>query len=96
MLSANPNRFDITPNGQQIHIAVDVSNDTNARRHPCFKVDSMEDLNMLRARVYDHYVRAQESSPLEADKPGNQDSGKIPSPEALKQKIEENPEASWT
>jgi hypothetical protein len=32
---------------------------------------------MLRARIYDHYVRAQESSPLEADKPGEIDSGKM-------------------
>jgi catechol 2,3-dioxygenase-like lactoylglutathione lyase family enzyme len=74
-LSADNERFDITPNGQQIHIAFG-PNELKSSRHPCFKLGSQEDLNTLRARVWDHHVRAEDSSPLEADKPGEVDSGK--------------------
>lgn len=35
----------------------------------------MEDLNALRQKVYEHHVRAEDSSPKEADKPGDLDSG---------------------
>lgn len=66
--------FDITPNGQQIHIAFG-PNELKSSRHPCFKLGSIEDLNALRQKVYDHYVRAEDSSPKEADKPGDVDSG---------------------
>jgi hypothetical protein len=82
-MSADMHRFDITPNGQQIHIAFG-PNELKSSRHPCFKLGSMEDLNALRQKVWDHHVRAEASSPQEADQPGGEDSGKLllPKPRA--------------
>jgi len=67
-------RFDITPGGQQIHIAFG-PNELKSSRHPCFKLGSQEDLNALREKVWEHHVAAKESSPKEADEPGKVDSG---------------------
>ncbi|KAF2420580.1 hypothetical protein EJ08DRAFT_690389 [Tothia fuscella] len=66
--------FDITPGGQQVHIAFG-ENDVNSRRHPCFKVESPEALLALRKKIYEHLERADSSSPKEADKPGAENSG---------------------
>lgn len=66
--------FDITPKGQQIHIAFGPSGPKSSR-HPCFKVGSAEDLRALQTRVWEHYTRGGSSAPQEADKPGGQDSG---------------------
>lgn len=68
-------RFDITPNGQQIHIAFG-TNDIKSRRHPCFKLDSPESLLNLRDKIYAHFLKGGSGAPEEADKPGEKDSGK--------------------
>lgn len=67
-------RFDITPNGQQIHIAFG-SNEPNSKRHPCFKLASPEALLQLQTRVYEHFVGGKAAAPLEADEPGGENSG---------------------
>ena len=66
--------FDITPRGQQIHIAFG-ENELKSSRHPCFKVASPEALLELRRKVWEHFERKDEASPREADKPGEENSG---------------------
>jgi catechol 2,3-dioxygenase-like lactoylglutathione lyase family enzyme len=66
--------FDITPQGQQIHIAFG-SNELKSSRHPCFKVESPDALLVLRKRIWEHFERKDEASPMEADRPGEEDSG---------------------
>ncbi|OBT39921.1 hypothetical protein VE00_09602, partial [Pseudogymnoascus sp. WSF 3629] len=68
--------FDITPGGQQIHIAFDMPNDAKAMRHPCFKLESPEALEKLQRKVWRHFEMRTESegAPLEVDRPGEADS----------------------
>jgi len=68
--------FDITPGGQQVHIAFG-PNDLKSRRHPCFRLESLEALLELRKRIWQHFEKKDEASPQEADKPGEEDSGKF-------------------
>jgi hypothetical protein len=70
-------RFDITPKGQQIHIAFGEPSDFAAlsSRHPCFRVESAEALLQLQARVWEHFERGGASAPVMADKPGGPSSG---------------------
>ena len=44
-------RFDITPGGQQIHIAIGPA-EVESARHPCFKLYSLEALLELQERIY--------------------------------------------
>jgi len=68
--------FDITPHGQQMHISTNgPPNEPNSSRHPCFKLESIEALNELRQRVWTHYEKGGDGKPLQADKPGEVDSG---------------------
>ncbi|KAE8444963.1 hypothetical protein EG329_014090 [Mollisiaceae sp. DMI_Dod_QoI] len=69
--------FDITPGGQQIHVSSNPSppNDPKASRHPCFKLESPEKLMELRERIWVHFEKKDEASPMQADKPGEQSSG---------------------
>lgn len=67
--------FDIGASGQQIHIAYESNETLTSSRHPCFRVESPEMLLLLRQRIYDYYVRADVAAPLEADKPGEENSG---------------------
>lgn len=66
--------FDITPKGQQIHIAFG-ENELKSSRHPCFKVESGEKLLELRKRIWEHFERKDDSAPREADEPGEENSG---------------------
>ncbi|KAF1349716.1 putative glyoxalase family protein [Delphinella strobiligena] len=69
--------FDITPNGQQIHIAFDTnpaSNELESSRHACFKVESPEALLRLQTRIFEHFERGGKAAPRSADRPGT-DSG---------------------
>lgn len=67
--------FDITPGGQQIHVAFG-TNEPASKRHPCFKVASQEKLLELQVRVYEHFVSEEgNGKPTEADKPGGENSG---------------------
>ncbi|BDD61525.1 hypothetical protein MPDQ_001548 [Monascus purpureus] len=66
--------FNIGDSGQQVHIAFG-TNEPNSRRHPCFRVDSQEKLQQLQQRIWDHYVRGGAAAPLQADKPGELNSG---------------------
>ncbi|KAF7131071.1 hypothetical protein CNMCM5793_004058 [Aspergillus hiratsukae] len=67
--------FNITPDGnQQIHIAFG-QNEPNSRRHPCLRVGSLDDLQKLQQRIYDHHLRGGPAAPLQADKPGEESSG---------------------
>jgi len=43
--------FDITPGGQQIHIAVGPA-EVESSRHPCFKIYNAEALLNLQKRIY--------------------------------------------
>lgn len=70
-------RFDITPGGQQIHIAFG-QNELKSSRHPCFKLESPEALLELRTRVWEAHVAGGAGAPVEADKPGEKDSGTAP------------------
>ncbi|CZT13570.1 related to glyoxalase family protein [Rhynchosporium graminicola] len=67
--------FNISQSGQQIHIAFGHPDPTPSSRHPCFKIDSPENLLELRKRVYEHFDRGGDAAPKEADKPGKEDSG---------------------
>ncbi|KAF2099029.1 glyoxalase family protein [Rhizodiscina lignyota] len=68
--------FDITPKGQQIHIAFsNTPNDMAASRHPCFKLESPQALLECQQRVYEHFERGDAGAPKMADKPGEQSSG---------------------
>lgn len=76
-------RFDITPDGQQIHVSSasaegSISNDPKASRHACFKLDSQEGLNELQRRIYGHFETGGDGKPMAADKPGEADSGMYP------------------
>ncbi|CAG8957706.1 hypothetical protein HYFRA_00000041 [Hymenoscyphus fraxineus] len=66
--------FDITPGGQQVHIAFGV-NDLNSSRHPCFKVGSQESLAALQQKVWDCHVGGTKAAAQQADKPGELNSG---------------------
>jgi hypothetical protein len=70
--------FDIGTSGQQVHIAFGTPEDftTHASsRHPCFKISSVEDLDVLRRRIWEHFERGGEAAPREADRPGEKNSG---------------------
>jgi hypothetical protein len=63
-------RFNITPDGkQQIHIAFG-QNEPDSPRHPCLRVGSLDDLQKLQQRIYDHHLRGGSAAPLQADPPG--------------------------
>ncbi|KAF9894837.1 hypothetical protein FE257_004458 [Aspergillus nanangensis] len=67
--------FNITPDGsQQIHVAFG-TNEPGSSRHPCLKVSSPDALLALRQRIWDHHVAGSLGAPMEADKPGDQNSG---------------------
>jgi catechol 2,3-dioxygenase-like lactoylglutathione lyase family enzyme len=69
--------FDIGISGQQVHIAIGKPADFThiSSRHPCFKVGSVENLDALRERIWEHYERGGRAAPKEADKPGEKNSG---------------------
>lgn len=68
-------RFNIVPDGsQQVHIAFG-TNEPNSSRHPCFRVGSLEALQQLQKRVWEHHVRGGSAAPLAVDKPGEKNSG---------------------
>ncbi|KAK1752830.1 hypothetical protein QBC47DRAFT_347963 [Echria macrotheca] len=73
--------FDIASSGQQLHVAfgrpdIDFTDEARAaRRHPCFRVSTIEQLEELRRRIWDHYQRGGEGAPSEADRPGGDNSG---------------------
>ncbi|KZO99035.1 putative glyoxalase family protein [Calocera viscosa TUFC12733] len=66
-------------NGQQIHISHPKDAvfpiDPISSRHPCFKVLSFDKLNELREKIYNYKLEGKVSAPLDADPPGQQDSG---------------------
>ncbi|KAJ6013355.1 hypothetical protein N7540_007946 [Penicillium herquei] len=66
--------FDIGSSGQQIHIN-EGSTDPKHSRHPCFKLDTREELEALKKSIHDHHIRGGPSAPMAADKPGEMDSG---------------------
>ncbi|KAJ5392118.1 hypothetical protein N7509_007608 [Penicillium cosmopolitanum] len=72
--------FNIGSSGQQIHITDHNAEDPNSTRHPCFKINSREELEALKKSIYDHHVRGGPAAPLTADKPGEVDSGQSFSP----------------
>ncbi|KAK4704227.1 hypothetical protein P7C70_g1978, partial [Phenoliferia sp. Uapishka_3] len=71
--------FDITPGGQQIHLAYDYPTSSTlsqpSRRHPCFKVGSPELLRQLQEKVWAHHQKGVASSPKTCDQPGEENSG---------------------
>ncbi|KAJ5143907.1 uncharacterized protein N7515_002694 [Penicillium bovifimosum] len=66
--------FDVGSSGQQVHVSFG-TNESDSRRHPCFKLDSREDLEKIKTRIYEHSVRGGLGAPVAADKPGETDSG---------------------
>ncbi|KAJ5180523.1 hypothetical protein N7492_003733 [Penicillium capsulatum] len=66
--------FNIGSSGQQIHINCGPT-DPKHSRHPCFKLESREHLEILKRAIYDHHVRGGPAAPMAADKPGEMDSG---------------------
>ncbi|KAI4852396.1 putative glyoxalase family protein [Aureobasidium sp. EXF-8845] len=66
--------FDITPKGQQIHIAFGPATEESSR-HPCFQVESQEALLKLQKRVFEHFEAGSKGAPRAADKPGAENSG---------------------
>ncbi|KAG9195817.1 hypothetical protein G6011_00938 [Alternaria panax] len=69
--------FDIGTSGQQVHIAFGKPEDFahQSSQHPCFRVGSVEALNELQKKVWEHFERKGESAPLMADEPGMKNSG---------------------
>ncbi|KAL4876453.1 glyoxalase family protein [Aspergillus karnatakaensis] len=67
--------FDIGTSGQQVHVAPGINETKTSKRHPCFKLESQEKLLELQQRIWDHHVRGGEAAPLNADQPGEQNSG---------------------
>lgn len=67
-------RFDITPKGQQVHIALGPK-EAESPRHPCFRLESLEALTKLQQKIWEHYQRGDASAPRMADKPGGENSG---------------------
>ncbi|KAJ9122801.1 hypothetical protein QFC24_004232 [Naganishia onofrii] len=71
--------FNIGTSGQQVHIAFPAHEqelaDKTARRHPCFHIASQEALYELQTRIYQHFEKGGEGAPLQADKPGDVNSG---------------------
>lgn len=74
--SQAPLRFDITPNGQQVHIAFGPDSEESSR-HPCFRVESQEALLKLQKRVFEHFEAGGKGAPRAADKPGAENSGML-------------------
>jgi hypothetical protein len=66
-------RFDITPKGQQVHIACG-PREVESPRHPCFRLESPEALNKLQQRIWEHYQKGDASAPRTADRPGGENS----------------------
>ncbi|KAJ6051853.1 uncharacterized protein N7446_006490 [Penicillium canescens] len=66
--------FNLGSSGQQIHVTIG-STDPTSTRHPCFKLDSREELDEIKTSIYEHHIRGGPAAPLAADKPGEQDSG---------------------
>jgi hypothetical protein len=69
-------RFNIGTSGQQVHVGIG-TNEPDHDRHPCFHIDSIEGLNELRAKIWEHHVKGGPSAALAADKPGESDSGSL-------------------
>ena len=67
-------RFNIGSSGQQVHITFGAT-DPKSSRHPCFKLSSREELEEIKASIYNHLVRGGPAAPMAADKPGEMDSG---------------------
>ncbi|KAJ5600119.1 hypothetical protein N7450_001186 [Penicillium hetheringtonii] len=67
--------FNIGSSGQQVHVTDHAPENPDSTRHPCFKVNSREELEELKKAIYDHHVRGGPAAPLAADKPGEVDSG---------------------
>lgn len=69
-------RFDITPNGQQVHVSFGPPATEKSSRHPCFKVESKEALRTLQTKIWTHFIGEESCGrPSEADQPGT-DSGR--------------------
>ncbi|KAJ5295341.1 hypothetical protein PENANT_c001G00746 [Penicillium antarcticum] len=66
--------FNLGSSGQQIHVSVGAT-DPTATRHPCFKLDTREELEEIKTSIYDHHVQGGPAAPMAADKPGEQNSG---------------------
>jgi len=72
--------YDIANSGQQVHIAFGAPSDfepevSRSRRHPCFRVADGEQLIALRKRIHEHLVKGGTGAPMEADEPGQENSG---------------------
>ncbi|KAI5452751.1 hypothetical protein NCC49_000498 [Naganishia albida] len=72
--------FNIGHSGQQVHIAfpateAELADNRAARRHPCFTLASQEAMAQLQARIWAHFERGGEGAPVQADKPGDVNSG---------------------
>ena len=66
--------FDIADSGQQVHIAFG-PDEAKSSRHPCFRIGSPDALLELRQRIWEHHEKGGEAAPLEADRPGEENSG---------------------
>lgn len=72
--------FNIADSGQQVHIAFGRDIDfegaaAKSSRHPCFRIASRESLLELQRRVWKHFEEGGDGAPLEADRPGEENSG---------------------
>jgi hypothetical protein len=73
--------FDIGTSGQQVHVAPGPASDfeTASKRHPCFKLESVEALVQIQRRIWEHFERGGDAAPKAADQPGERNSGTFPS-----------------
>lgn len=46
-------------------------------RHPCFRIGSLDELQVLRQRVWEHHLRGDRAAPVHVDKPGEIISGQL-------------------
>jgi hypothetical protein len=72
-----------------VHVSFGTTDPTGTR-HPCFKLGSREDLERMKTRIYEHYLRKGPAAPMAADMPGAMDSGMyFSSSETLRMREEE-------
>jgi hypothetical protein len=57
-----------------VHITFGAT-DPQSSRHPCFKLPSREELEEIKASIYNHHLRGGPAAPMVADKPGELNSG---------------------
>ncbi|KAE8150394.1 hypothetical protein BDV25DRAFT_112461 [Aspergillus avenaceus] len=68
--------YNIADGPQQVHIGFGV-NEPDSPRHPCFRLGSLDDLQNLQKKIWEHHLRGGSAAPVQVDKPGGPISGEM-------------------